>query len=150
MAPRIAGWREHVHLPELGLDLVAKLDTGARTSAIDAREATLDGAGHAMRFWAPSDRLGSDGTWVEAPYVGTRWVKDSGGHGAMRPVIRTDVLIGGERFSIEASLADRGGMTHRMLLGRSALRGRFVVDPGLAHVFADPVVSLRPFALREV
>lgn len=123
----MAGWRERVHLPDQDLHLNAKLDTGARTSALDAlgpRPFDRDGV-RWCRFTVPLP----EPVDVEAPLVDVRWVKDSGGHGSLRPVVTLDVAMGGTQWTIESTLAVREGMTHRMLLGRSALRGRFAVDP---------------------
>ncbi len=134
----LVGWRELVALPSLGIpELVAKVDTGARTSSLDAR--VLSVADGWVRFAVPLWRDRSHpAVEVEAPLVDWRWVRDSGGHGTLRPVIRTRVALGDWMGELDVTLAHRGGMQHRMLLGRSAVRGRFVVDAGRAFLAGAP------------
>lgn len=100
--PRI-GWREWVRLPDLGVEPIkAKVETGARTSSLH----------------------------VELPLVARRRVRDSSGKAELRPVVETVVEILGQRWPIELTLTRRDSMGFRMLLGRQAIRRRFVVDPG--------------------
>lgn len=123
------GWREWVALPELGIPLIkAKVDTGARTSAI-----------HAFRIERPSPKLvrfavrplqkSPEEVWCEAEFLEDRWVSDSGGHRELRPVILTPVVLGPHRWKIEVTLTARDNMLFRMLLGRTALKNHYVVDP---------------------
>lgn len=127
------GWREWVSLPDLGIDrLAAKVDTGAKTSALDATaisEIEQDG----MSFVRFTVDAGSKGLQQQhectAQVVDQREVRDSGGHVELRYVIRTEVVVDGLRWAVEMTLAERSSMKYPMLLGRQALRGRFVVDP---------------------
>lgn len=131
------GWREWVQLPVLGVSSIkAKLDTGARTSAIhafDLREFVQDGV-ETVRFEIhPVQRSSAASVQAEAVVVDRRAVRSSGGHAELRPVIMTTLRIGDAEWPIEVTLTRRDAMGFRMLLGRQALRGRAVVDPGRSY-----------------
>jgi hypothetical protein len=134
----IIGWREWLALPELGIPAVkAKIDSGARTSALHVHfiEEFDDGPKKRVRFGIHPLRKRKDLELIcEADIVDFRRVKDSGGHSEMRHFIRTKALLGGHRWPIEISLTSREGMLFRMLLGRTALEGKFIIDPGKSYV----------------
>jgi len=147
------GWRERLALPQLGIDrLKAKLDTGARSSSlhVDTLEPFERDGATWLRFSMTVGRRHHPRTvQCEAPALGRRVVTDTGGHGTERWFVRTDVLLAGERYPIEVSLTDRRHMLFPMLLGRSALLGRFAVDPSLSYTqprprpaFAEPVARV--------
>lgn len=134
----VVGWREWVELPDLGVDRIkAKIDTGARTSslhAFDLERFERDGR-EMVRFEAhPIQRDTSVTIPVEAELVDRRSVRSSTGKETLRPVIETRVALLGQRWPIEISLIRRDLMGFRMLLGRQAIRGRLVVDPGRSFV----------------
>ena len=149
---RVLGWREHVGLPHLFIgDIKAKVDTGARTSSLQAfdLEPYDHNSGPRIRFQVRPDQE-ADGPVVpcDLPVVDWRWIKDSGGHATYRPIIRTPVRVGSIEFEAELSLASRADMGFRMLLGREALRGRFVVDPMKSYV-ATAGVDIEAVALSD-
>lgn len=132
------GWREWVGLPQLGLSAIkAKVDTGARTSALhafEAREFTENGI-QRVEFKMHPRQLDSE-TVVEcvADVVDERVITDSGGHKEQRWVIRSDLSIGPHVWPIELTLTSRDDMRFRMLLGRTAVKGMAVVDPARSYM----------------
>ena len=134
----LLGWREWLALPELGIHRIkAKIDTGARTSALHTfgvepyeREGVLH-----VRFWVhPLQRVDSVEICCEARVLDRRTVRDSGGHEEERYVIRTRVQVAQACWPIEVTLTDRDSMGFRMLLGRTAIRRRYLVDPGKSYL----------------
>ncbi len=129
----IIGWKEWLALPDLGIPaLKAKIDTGAKTSALHAFkiEPFLKENTEHIRFWFHPIQNQSDVEIVyEAPVFDKRAVRDSGGHSEERYVIKTTAHIGGKQFPIEITLTSRENMQFRMLFGRSAITsGQFIVD----------------------
>lgn len=130
----LLGWREWVGLPTLGVArMKVKVDTGARTSSLhawDVEHFERDGQPWVRFVLHPVQGETTTTVRAEAPSVGTRAVRSSNGQSEARPVIRADVTWGSHRWPIEITLTRRDAMGFRMLLGRQAVRGRFVVDPG--------------------
>jgi hypothetical protein len=127
------GWREWIRLPGLGDAIVkAKVDTGARTSSLHAYdEEEFERSGENwLRFrFHPNQRDEETNVAAEARLVGRRNVTASNGQSELRYVVETEALIDGNVVPIELTLTRRDAMGFRMLLGRRALRGLFVVDP---------------------
>lgn len=145
---QVIGWREWLSIPELGIPRIkAKVDTGARTSAIHAfalERYDARGGLHRVRFSVHPIQSDND-TVVEcdAPVIGERSVRDSGGHEEIRPFIRVPVTLGTHTWEIEFSLTSRDNMKFRMLLGRTAMEDRFVVDPAASFCQGTPPVRSR-------
>lgn len=131
---QVLGWREWLALPQFGVPAIkAKVDTGARSSALHAhnlRTISRDAEEYALFEVHPLQRRSDPSHEVEGRVVDRRKVTSSGGHQEIRPVIVIDVEIMGQRWPIEVTLTRRDSMGFRMLLGRQAIRRRFVVDPG--------------------
>jgi hypothetical protein len=147
------GWREWIQLPELGIEHVkAKIDTGARTSALHAFDIHyLDsGDGVLVRFKVhPLQRDTTLTVSAIAPLLEKRHVRNSGGHAQERPVIKTPILLGHQQWDIELTLTNRDVMGFRMLLGREAVRRRFLVDPGGSFLLSTPQTSSLPDEIDE-
>lgn len=130
----IIGWREQVALPDLGIAKVkAKIDTGARSSALHAFDVEIfDCNGKPMvRFKVhPYQRDAHRTVIAIAELLDHRQVRNSGGQTQWRPVIQTTVKLNDHTFPIELTLTNRDVMGFRMLLGRQAVRQRFLVDAG--------------------
>ncbi len=141
---RVIGWREWVGLPDLGVAAIkVKIDTGARSSALHAFDLEVFDRGGVdwVRFGVhPIQRDWKTTIPAELPLHEMRIVRNPGGGGReeLRPVVRTAVELMGERWPIELTLTRRDRMGFRMLLGRSAVRRRFVVDPGRSFLAGRP------------
>lgn len=140
--PIILGWREWLALPELGLPAIkAKVDTGAKTCALHAfyvepfRRKGQDW----VRFGVhPMQGQSSPVVHCEAMMVDRRQVTDSGGHRELRCVIETTIELAGQSVRSQITLTDRESMRFRMLLGRNALRGQFLVDSARSFCLGRP------------
>ena len=138
----VIGWREWVGLPDCGVDhLKAKIDTGARTSALHAfrlREFIDGGVPHVRFEIHPDQRTSRNAVEVTAKVVDRRKIRSSNGTVQVRPVIRTTLDAVGQRFPIDITLTNRDEMGFRMLIGRAALRRRFLVDPSRSFFGGTP------------
>jgi len=133
------GWREWAALPELGIPAIkAKMDTGARTSALHAFRVEPFERNHItyVRFWLhPLQRNRTVELNCEAQVIDQRIIRDSGGHAERRYVIESPISIGNRRWNIEITLTDREDMMFRMLLGRTAMTsGDILIDPAASYV----------------
>lgn len=134
----VIGWREWVALPGLGVRAIkVKVDTGARSSALHAFE--VERFRRRGEEWVrfaihPVQRAHAPVVRAQARLLDERRVRNSGGVQELRPVIETDVVLGDARWPIELTLTSRDEMGFRMLLGRAAVRTRFLVNPGRSYL----------------
>ncbi len=130
----VVGWREWIALPDLGVERIkAKLDTGARTSALHAYRVKpfRRGRRRFVRFYVhPVQHRRLPELLCEAPIVDERVVTSSNGRREQRYVIETPLRMGEQVWMIQVTLTNRDEMGFRMLLGRQALRKRLLVDSG--------------------
>lgn len=141
----IVGWREWVALPDLKVPFIkAKLDTGARTSALHAfaiRQYEQDGVAMVEFDIHPVQRDSTFSIHASAPLLEERRVRSSNGKVERRPVIMTRVSLLGVDWPIELTLTRRDMMGFRLLLGRQALRRRLMVDPGVSFLAGSTVAQ---------
>jgi hypothetical protein len=139
---RVIGWREWVQLPDLGVvEMKAKVDTGADNSSLHAfnvERIERNGAEYVRFEIHPKQRSKKPTIHCEAPLVMEKKVKNPGGRTELRPVIRTRVVVAGEELEALVNLTSRDEMGFRMLLGRRAVRSRFVIDPGRSYLGPRP------------
>jgi hypothetical protein len=138
---RELGWREWVQLPELTKHRIkVKVDTGAQTSALHATDIRIVRIG--TKKWVrfsiqPHQKSPKPQLRVKAELVEKRHVRSSTGDLTHRPVIRTLLRINGTEKPIEITLVNRDMMGFRMLLGRQAIRGDYVVNPSRSFVISS-------------
>lgn len=141
------GWREWVTLPEWDIAYMkAKIDSGARTSALHAVnvEWFVKGDQPWVRFvtfpWQDST---DDELAIEAQVIATREIKSSSAEVELRPVVNALLMLAGVQRQIEVTLTDRTEMRFRMLIGREALRENYVIDTGSSYVAGRPPKAIR-------
>lgn len=145
-SPILIGWREWVSLPELGIPrLKTKVDTGARTSALHAFcveiiEKTPQKKQVCFSIHPQPKRFPEKTITCIADLIDIREITDSGGHKEQRCVIQTPVVLGLESWPIEITLTSRDNMRFRMLLGRTALGTRFIVDPNHSYLYSKKTI----------
>ena len=136
------GWREWIVLPDLGeTPIKAKIDTGARTSSLHAFNLRVDKESDpplATFEVHPFQRSKRNASEVSLPVVKFVKVRSSSGHVENRPVVRTRIIMGKVAHLIDITLTSRDEMGFRALVGRSAVRGKFVVDPGRSYIQGEP------------
>ena len=135
------GWREWGALPELAIPaLKMKVDSGAKTSCLHAfRLEPFSKDGEAwLRIWLHPDQHSDHEHVCEAKIHDQREVTDSGGHTELRYVIKSRLQLGNFDRAIELTLTNRDTMKFRMLLGRQAMRGRFIVNPNASYLLGQP------------
>jgi len=138
----IIGWREWVGLPNFDIARIkVKVDTGARSSSLHVSNLRIferDGIRFAHFQVHPAQRSISPAIEAEARVLEFRSVRSSSGKASLRPVISSTIELLGVRWKVELTLASRDQMGFRMLLGREAIRGRFIVDAGKSYYGGKP------------
>lgn len=136
--PLEIGWREWARLPDLVDEpILAKIDTGAKTSAIHAyrvREVHRNGAAHAEFYLHPVQKLRRPEFFCSAPVHDRRVVRSSNGAEQKRIVILARLRLGKRVRTIELSLANRDDMGFRLLIGRDALGKNVVIHPARSYM----------------
>jgi hypothetical protein len=139
----VIGWREWIGFPELGIkNIKAKIDTGARTSALHAFDIemfTRKGREFVSFKVHPFQKDMRTVRTCVAEVVDKRKVKNSGGKSSIRPVISTRIKVGELSWMIEVTLINRDEMGFRLLVGREALRGHLLVNPGSSFLLGRRV-----------
>lgn len=140
--PETAGWREWVSLPDLGVPWTkAKLDTGARSSAVHAFDLApfeRDGQEWVRFSIHPWQRSAEDAVDVELPVHDRRAVRSSSGHAEERYVVLMGIRLLDRTITAEVTLSRRDEMGFRFLIGREALRQGFLVDSSRSYVGGRP------------
>lgn len=129
------GWLERVSFPEWGVNkIIAKIDTGAKTSSIHAENITEREDGQ-IEFDVVT-KINREHTWVHVtcPITRKTTVRSSSGRAQTRYVVTTTIVLGGISKLVEITLNSRKKMLRRMLVGRSTLEGTFVVDASESHL----------------
>ena len=130
---KIIGWREWVSLPDFGIAKIkVKVDSGARTSALHVSQAKTykRGGKRFVKFIVhPIQRKNKPTYIVHAPLIEKRTIRSSVGHETIRPVVCTTLEVANEKWPIEITLVNRDVMGFRMLLGREAVKDRYLLDP---------------------
>jgi ribosomal protein S6--L-glutamate ligase len=144
----VLGWQEWVALPELGLHAIkAKVDTGARTSALHAFDIAAADDGFVSFKVHPVPRRTELVVACRAIMIDTREVTSSNGERERRFVVETTLQIAGRRWPIEVTLTNRAMMRTRMLLGRQALSGDVLIAP--ARALLQPRLSYRAYRTKR-
>jgi len=141
----IVGWREWVSFPDLGIKTIkAKMDTGARTSALHVSNIRVSKKTNIVKFTIhPVQRKWRPVIEASAEMVDQREIKSSNGELSVRPVIKTKVKIGENILPIELSLVNRDLMGFRLLLGRSVLKNHYIVNPGQSFLLMKKIKPLK-------
>ena len=147
----VLGWEEWVALPDLKLPAIkAKIDTGAKTSALHAFVIEPYGppGRQSVRFGVhPAPRKPEIELYCTADVIDRRDVMSSNGERERRYVIMTTLQIGTHKRAIEVTLTNRAEMSYRMLLGRQALRGGILVDPSAS--FHQPRLGYKLYVAKQ-
>ena len=137
----MVGWREFVSLPELNLHhMKAKMDTGARTSCLHAFsiEPYMKHQTQWIRFGIhPNQGDTQVEQYCQAMVIDRRQISDSGGHKEWRFVIRTLFTLGHQQWPIEMTLTNRDTMRFRILIGRTAMKDRLLINPSASYLTGE-------------
>lgn len=145
--PTVVGWREWVALPQAGIAaLKAKIDTGARSSAIHAFDVEVfdredvEWVRFSIHPWQRSD---DDVAVLELPLLDRREVRSSNGQVEQRCAVALDVTLASRTITTVMTLSNRDEMGFRMLIGREALSRGFLVDSARSYLGGRPKRAVR-------
>ncbi|MCE9686319.1 RimK/LysX family protein [Shewanella sp. AS16] len=137
----VIGWREWGVFPDIANEKIKiKVDTGAKTSCLHAFKIKPFQRNECpwVRVWLHPEQHSDRAVICEFPVHDRRQVSDSGGHKQLRYVVKTRLFLGPHQFELELTLTNRDNMKFRMLLGRRALDGRFLIDPAASYLTGKP------------
>ncbi len=138
----LLGWREWVSLPQLNIaQIKAKIDTGARSSALHAfaiHPYRKGGQRWVMFTIHPQQKNVGMSIECHAPIKDRRLVSDSGGHKQRRYVIETQIILGQSLITAEMTLTNRDSMLFRMLIGRTTINNHFIIAPNASYLQGKP------------
>lgn len=147
------GWREWFAVPGLGIEKIkAKLDTGARTSALHAirlRPYQADGVDRIRFLVHPIQRDFHTTVTCDAVLSDRRVIRSSSGTPEERYVIETTLALADMVWPIELTLTNRDQMGFRMLIGRTAMRRRLIIEPGRSYLAEKTITVPRPARRRR-
>ncbi|WP_114417491.1 ATP-dependent zinc protease family protein [Marinospirillum perlucidum] len=139
--PQVDGWliigaRERVFFPDHDFWVKAKVDTGAKTSSLHARDLQVEVRGQQqwVNFYTFQDKEGTEEIAMSLPVYDKRWVRSSNGAETQRYVVHLLLRLGELERKVEVTLADRSQMKYPMLLGRTALEEGILVAPGVRYL----------------
>ncbi len=130
----IAGWIENAVLFPSGAIVHAKLDTGAKTSSINAvNPAFYSQDGKRWVRFSLTNRKQRIIT-IESPVVRTATIKRHFNGSQERPVIQLDICVGKARKTVEVNLVDRTGLNYQLLIGRNFLKNNLLIKSGSTYL----------------
>ena len=152
-AKPLIGWREWAVLPDVGISRIkVKIDTGAKTSSLHAYDVVVFKR-HGREFVKfkvhPLQRNTRRIVECESRLIEWRQVTDSGGKRTLRPVIETRIMLGAREVLAEVTLIARDEMGFRMLIGRQAIKGHWLVDPARSYIAADDILMSKEDAAAD-
>jgi hypothetical protein len=130
---RVVGATEFVHVEEAGLDFLARVDTGARTSSLHAVDVEIedpaprveDNVGHAIRFRVVNER--GESALISSVIVDVVGVRQALGT-ELRYAVPLHLTWRGIRRELRVNLRDRSAIDHKLLVGRDWIGRGFLVD----------------------
>jgi hypothetical protein len=130
----IVGLIEQTRIEPDGFRIQAKVDTGAATTSIDARNVQqFDRQGNPWVRFSVINKRGEE-IILERPVIRMASIRRAGTVTEERPVVPLDICVGNISKRIGVNLARREGMDYRMLIGCNYLDGSHLVDPSVDHL----------------
>lgn len=135
----VLGFVEEVYVGNMSLAMRGKLDTGADSSSVHARDVKLYDK-NGKDTWVRFKLIGKDGRTIKYDQNVIRFahIKTKTGGTIRRPVIRLPLCVGGKRGHAEVNLADRDDFEFDILVGREFLANRILVDSGQSFIAGEP------------